>query len=83
MPDYVPIACAEHERLEFAVLRRQRLRLHLRGEDGTERELIVLPTDVQTRDRAEWLSYLGEDGGAGIVRLDRIISAQPVNPPSA
>lgn len=77
MPEYVPIACAEHERLEFAVLRRQRLHLRQRGEDGEEREGVVLPTDVQTRDRAEWLSYLDADGAAGVVRLDRIISARP------
>jgi hypothetical protein len=32
--DYVPIACVEHERLEFAVLRRQRLRLEYRDEGG-------------------------------------------------
>ncbi|MBK9327087.1 MAG: hypothetical protein IPN00_12450 [Hydrogenophilales bacterium] len=55
--DYVPIACAEHERLEFAVLRRQRLRLEYRDEGGLTISRIVLPTDVATRDGAEWLSY--------------------------
>lgn len=77
MPEYLPIACAEHERLEFAVLRRQRLQLRYRGEDGEERDGVVLPTDVQTRERAEWLTFIGADGAAGVVRLDRIISARP------
>ena len=32
--DYLPIACATHERLEFAVLRRRRLRLVWWSEEG-------------------------------------------------
>ncbi len=77
MSDYVPISCMAHEKLEFAVLRRQKLRLRLREEGGEERLLIVLPTDVATRDGAEWLSYRTEEGEAGVVRLDGILSAEP------
>jgi Rho-binding antiterminator len=73
---YQPIACAFHESLEFAVLRRFRLRLVYRDID-VERSLLIRPTDVATRDGAEWLSYVDEVGGAGVVRLDRIISAEP------
>ncbi len=75
--DYVPIACAEHERLEFAVLRRQRLRLEYRDESGLTISRVVLPTDVATRDGAEWLSYREMEGGEGVIRLDRIVSAKP------
>jgi len=71
---YVPIACVAHEHLEFAVLRRQKLRLRLRDEHGAETDLIVLPTDVATRDQAEWLSYRTGDGTHGVVRLDRILA---------
>lgn len=73
MAPYQPIACMDHERLEFAVLRRQKLRLRIR-EAGGERELIVLPTDVATRDQAEWLSYRTGDGTTGVIRLDRILA---------
>jgi Rho-binding antiterminator len=76
MIDYVPIACVEHERLEFAVLRRQRLRLEYRDEAGQTLSVIVLPTDVETRDGAEWLSYRTADGTTGVLRLDRIVSAK-------
>ena len=75
---YVPIPCIAHEKLEFAVLRRQKLRLRLREEGGEERQLIVLPTDVVTRDGAEWLSYRTEEGETGVVRLDEILSAELV-----
>jgi len=78
MSDYVPIPCIEHERLEFAVLRRQRLALKISGANGEIRELVVLPTDVATRDQAEWLSYREDGGMTGVVRLDRILSALPL-----
>jgi Rho-binding antiterminator len=52
MSDYVPIACVEHERLEFAVLCRQRLCLEYRDEAGQTISIIVLPTDVENRDGA-------------------------------
>lgn len=78
MSDYLPIPCIEHEKLEYAVLRRQTLSLEFREEDGTVHALSVLPTDVATRNGAEWLSYRDQDGHDAVVRLDRIISAQPV-----
>jgi len=75
MPDYLPIACATHELLEFAVLRRQKLRLAWRSEqgDGEFRET-VQPLDVETRDGAEWLTVRRGDGSSERVRLDRIVS---------
>lgn len=73
---YVPIACAFHECLEFAVLRRQRLRMLFRSSQG-ETLCTVLPTDVQTRDGAEWLHYLDETGKPGQIRLDFLVSAEP------
>lgn len=74
MPDYTPIPCIEHERLEFAVLRRQPLRLRVRSEDGTGETLLgVMPLDVYTRDGAEWLSYRTDSGETGTLRLDSIL----------
>jgi Rho-binding antiterminator len=78
MRDYVPISCIEHERLEFAVLRRQKLTLQVLDAAGEARTLTILPTDVATREQAEWLSYREDSGVEGVVRLDRILSAQPV-----
>ncbi|NWG87227.1 MAG: transcriptional antiterminator, Rof [Hydrogenophilaceae bacterium] len=76
MEPYQPVACAFHEGLEFAVLRRQRLRLHYRTETG-EIEAVVLPIDVATRDGAEWLTFQAESGANQVIRLDAIVSAQP------
>lgn len=72
MSDYVPIACADHERLEFAVLKRRRLHLRLSdGEDWTE--LNVLPLDVYTRTGAEWLRAITDSGQEITLRLDSIL----------
>ena len=74
---YRPVACAFHESLEFAVLRRQCLRL--RYWDGTaEIEAVVLPLDVATRDGAEWLTFRSEDGSSQILRLDTLVGAQAI-----
>jgi Rho-binding antiterminator len=74
--DYIPIACAEHERLEFAVLRRRHLQLTWLGEDGaTQCCERVLPLDVATRAGAEWLTMRRTSGETELVRLDRILAA--------
>lgn len=77
MAAYVPIACVEHERLEFAVLRRQRLRLDFINEQGMTETRVILPTDVGTREGAEWLNFRTEAGEEKVIRLDRIVAFKP------
>jgi Rho-binding antiterminator len=77
MPGYVPIACINHERLEFAVLKRRRL--HLVCQAGSARaEFDVLPLDVYTRDGAEWLRAGKDNGEEIILRLDAILKFQEI-----
>lgn len=68
MSDYRPIACADHERLEFAALTRRWLVVKV--EDGMAQRL--LPLDVYTRDGAEWLSAQTESGEVLRLRLDAL-----------
>ena len=68
MSDYQPIACVEHERLEFAVLRRMPLRLGLHN--GVV--LQGLPEDVYTQAGAEWLKLREISGTQQVIRLDLI-----------
>jgi Rho-binding antiterminator len=78
---YRPIACADHEQLELACLKRTRLRLRYR--DGDEiREETALPVDVATRDGAEWLALESDAGVRRWVRLDRLTSFEPAQPGS-
>ena len=68
MSDYRPIACADHERLEFAALTRQWLQVKVGG--GMAQRL--LPLDVYTRDGAEWLQAQTEAGDVVTLRLDTL-----------
>jgi len=68
MADYQPIPCAQHERLEFAVLRRIPLTLQLK--DG--RTLRGHALDVYTQAGAEWLKFRLAETGEMTIRLDAI-----------
>jgi Rho-binding antiterminator len=65
--DYRPIACADHERLEFAALTRQWLDMQVNGVPQRLR-----PLDVVTREGAEWLMAETESGQQLTLRLDRL-----------
>ena len=67
IPAYQPIACADHERLEFAALTKQWMELTV---EGTVQ--LLLPLDVYTRDGAEWLRAQNKANEELIVRLDRL-----------
>lgn len=62
---YAPISCIQHERLEFAALRKQWLEVSV---DGVAQRL--LPLDVVTHDGAEWLIAQTSRGEALTLRLD-------------
>ncbi len=74
---YLPIACMQHERLEFSVLRRIPLILEYRLDDQCRIEK-VMPLDVSTRDGAEWLKFRHTDNSEEEIRLDRILSFEEV-----
>jgi len=67
LSDYRPIACAQHERLEFAALTKQWLEVTV---DGIAQQL--LPLDVYTRDGTEWLQAQTEVGDVVTLRLDTL-----------
>ncbi len=69
--DYQPISCINHERLEFAVLKKQWLDVEVfSGEKpGTFR---LLPLDVYAKEGVEWLEAQSESGEKFLIRLDQI-----------
>lgn len=74
MEPYQPIPCAQHERLEFSVLRKIPLLLEYRQGSDKQRHK-VMPLDVATRGGAEWFKFKVEGGEEVIeIRLDAIIS---------
>ena len=77
MSDYQPIACASHDLLEIAILRRLRLRARWRSDEGESCSGILIPLDLNVRDGAEWLTATDSEGAALQLRLDRLELAKP------
>lgn len=74
MLEYQPISCAQHERLEFSVLRKIPLLLEYCQDLATLRH-IVMPLDVATRNGAEWLKFrVADSDEVREIRLDAILS---------
>lgn len=69
MSDYRAIACADHDRLELAALKRQWLDVNVTTGDRAGRQRLM-PLDVYTRDGAEWLLAETESGEQLTLRLD-------------
>jgi len=70
-PDYRPIDCGIYSRLEVAILHHTPIACAWRDERGAHHEATLLPRDLCTRDRAEYLIAGGPDGQIEI-RLDRV-----------
>lgn len=71
MTAYAPIACADHERLEYAALKQAWLNLTVATGVHAGRHRL-LPLDVYTRDGAEWLLARTGAGEQWTLRLDRL-----------
>lgn len=71
MTDYRPIACADYERLELAILHRQRLRVRW-TEAVTEHLEYVQPVDLLTQNGDEFLVFRDTADMEHRVRLDHL-----------
>jgi len=74
---YAPIACARYSEYEVAILHRQKLHLRWR-EDNVFHDQVVLPLDLKTQNREEFLICRGATGETLTIRLDRIQRMEPV-----
>lgn len=70
-PDYRPVPCTTYSAYELAIVRGHSLRLWWRGPRGEDRVETVVPLDLRTRRRAEYM-IVRAAGGRRILRLDRI-----------
>ncbi|MBI1423628.1 MAG: transcriptional antiterminator, Rof [Gammaproteobacteria bacterium] len=72
---YKPIACGLYSEYELAIMRRIHLRLGWVDAQGQQYIGNVLPLDLQTRERVEYLLVRAIDGARHEIRLDKIISS--------
>ncbi len=73
--NYTPIDCGVYSEYEVAIMHRRRLRLHWQDESGTDHIESVMPQDLETRDKCEYLIAQRQDGSTLQLRLDRILRA--------
>ena len=75
---YKPVSCAAHSEYELVIMHKRKLKiswLNAKGNTVTEE---VLPTDMITRDHAEYLLVIDQDNTHKEIRLDKIIEAHQV-----
>ncbi|MDH5516891.1 MAG: transcriptional antiterminator, Rof [Gammaproteobacteria bacterium] len=75
---YIPVECALHSLYELAIIRSTACRLvwHSRGEE--KRNGTVVPLDLLIRNKTEYLKVRTEDAELLEIRLDKIISFNPL-----
>jgi Rho-binding antiterminator len=78
MTDYIPIDCSRYSEFELAIMHRTRLRLGWRDAAGAIHVETLLPADLHTRRGAEYLVAVSTTGRKHEIRLDHIISSEPM-----
>lgn len=76
--DYTPIPCAIYSTYEMSILNRQKLRIVWHGSRKVDRIETLIPMDLRTRSGAEYLIARNQIGQSRVIRLDRILSTEPI-----
>ena len=79
---YRPIPCEVYDRYERAIMHRDRLRVRWRDAAGLTHLETLVPEDLQTRAGEEFLIGRTLAGDARRLRLDLIVVAEDLVPPS-
>ncbi len=72
--DYKPVSCAAHSEYELAIMHKQKLKISWLDESANTRNEEVTPTDMITRDLAEYLLVKTNKNTLVEIRLDKISS---------
>lgn len=70
---YKPVSCELHSQYELAIMHKNKLHLTYQSESHSSVSSIVTPTDVQTKNKAEYLIAVTSSGENLCIRLDHII----------
>ena len=71
---YQPISCDLHSQYELAIMHKNKLCLTWRKEGEVVTEMDIIPVDVQTKNKAEYLvAKISEQNDLIFIRLDYII----------
>ena len=78
MSDYQPVSCEIHSEFELFIMHNTQLEIHWQDENRNEIVMQVMPQDIQTHNKEEFLQANNTDGEQLSIRLDRILSYQAV-----
>ena len=69
---YQPINCDRHSEYELAIMHKAMLQLAWAEETGQQHIAKVMPLDLKTQDKKEFLIGQSNDGEIHYIRLDKI-----------
>ena len=69
---YVPVECGLHSEYELAIMRQVMLQLVWTDQNGTIQRHNILPIDIKTMDKKEYLVGKTPEGELIEIRLDKI-----------
>ncbi|MFO7593500.1 MAG: Rho-binding antiterminator [Pseudomonadota bacterium] len=72
---YTPIDCGLYSEYELAIMHKRPIRLHWQDEAGEDHVESIMPKDLKTADKREYLIAERDDGSTFELRLDRILKA--------
>jgi len=68
MSDYQKISCEDHSIYELVIMRGYSMRVEIDG-----RVVRIKPTDISTKNGAEFISFVNEAGKKCEIRADQVI----------
>jgi Rho-binding antiterminator len=74
---YTPIACDLHSEYELAIMHRRSMMLTWQDENNEIQTAALLPLDLITRDKQEFLLARDNNNVTCEIRLDKIIKSEP------
>ena len=69
---YQPVSCELHSQYELAIMHKNRLELSWLSEGTLVTETNIMPLDIQTKNKAEYLLAVNEKNENLRIRLDHI-----------
>ncbi|NNG14011.1 MAG: transcriptional antiterminator, Rof [Gammaproteobacteria bacterium] len=75
---YIPVSCERHSEYELAIMHKQTLVITWNDEQDKTRHQQLMPYNIVTEQKAEYLLVKNIHGENKKIRLDKIIEAHPI-----
>jgi Rho-binding antiterminator len=72
---YIPVECGVHSEYELAIMHKTMLKLVWNDQHGNQRQASLIPVDIRTMDKKEYLIARTPEGDSEQIRLDKILQS--------